>query len=426
MTQEDDLERLRADLNLPPAHRRRARHDNVRRLVATEAVTDLDGPGAEWAHLIDWQQFWKREHADEQWLAWPIIPAARSVAFYAPAKGGKSAVLLAAIFALVTGRPIFGRTAAEPVGVLYLDYEMGEDDLWDRLTELGYGPDDDLSRLHYAALPSLPPLDTERGADVLLSLVERLDVALVVVDTFGRAVEGDENDADTVRAFYRHTGLLLKAAGKSVVRTDHAGKDIDKGQRGSSAKNDDVDVVWQLKKLEGGSELTRTHSRISWVPKAIKLARLEHDNGLIEWRIDEKDTIYPQGTKDAAEAMDALDLPLAISVRKAAKALRESGRTVRNDVAAAAVRWRQQVAESRFGARHGNGEHLGEHSKSAPPGTNGGARGTVNETPAQGYGNTSGNTGEHLPPQMGNVPPLLEGNGPSGPSHVDDEGEELF
>jgi hypothetical protein len=33
--------------------------------------------------------------------------------------------------------------------------------------ELGYGPDDDMSRLHYALLPSLPPLDTREGANAI-------------------------------------------------------------------------------------------------------------------------------------------------------------------------------------------------------------------------------------------------------------------
>ena len=40
---------------------------------------------------------------------------------------------------------------------------MTPDDLDERLREMGYGPGSDLSNLHYATLPSLPPLDTPEG-----------------------------------------------------------------------------------------------------------------------------------------------------------------------------------------------------------------------------------------------------------------------
>ena len=97
--------------------------------------------------------------------------------------------------------------------MLYLDYEMSSADLWERLTELGYNEHTDLQRLHYALLPSLPALDTAEGGQYLYNLAKRLHVDAVVVDTIGRAIEGEENSADTIRAFYRHTAQPLKAAG---------------------------------------------------------------------------------------------------------------------------------------------------------------------------------------------------------------------
>jgi hypothetical protein len=69
------------------------------------------------------------------------------------------------------------------------------------------------------------------------------------------------------------TGLSLKRAGIACERTDHAGKDGGKkhGQRGSSAKNDDVDIVYRLDKTDDGLMLVRTHTRISWVPERTDL-----------------------------------------------------------------------------------------------------------------------------------------------------------
>jgi hypothetical protein len=54
--------------------------------------------------------------------------------------------------------------------------------------------------------------------------------------------------------------------GITELRIDHAGKEATKGQRGSSAKNDDVDVVSQLKVDTHGVTLSVDRQRISWVP----------------------------------------------------------------------------------------------------------------------------------------------------------------
>ncbi len=150
---------------------------------------------------------------------------------------------------------------------------MTEADVFDRLEDMGYGPESDLSRLRYALLPSLPPLDTITGADALMALLDAVQAEwpahhlVVIMDTIGRAVCGEENSADTFRAFYNFTGIELKRRGLTWMRLDHGGKDSDRGQRGSSSKGDDVDVVWKLKPTENGVSLQRDVARMSWVPE---------------------------------------------------------------------------------------------------------------------------------------------------------------
>lgn len=254
----------------------------------------------ELAHLVDWGRFWEDDHSDEEWLAYPIIPTGRAIALYAPAKAGKSTIVLAIAAAVATGRPVLGRRIHPTTEVLYLDYEMTQADLQQRLLELGYSSDDDLSHLHYALLPSMPPLDTVEGATALLELCDLTGAELVVVDTFGRAVEGEEDHADTVRDFYRHTGLTLKARGITYLRTDHSGKDVAKGMRGSSAKNDDVDLVWQLSRTDTkdgqGVVVKRTHSRISWIPEQVKIAKVDTDDGC-DYIHDIAMVSYPDNTR---------------------------------------------------------------------------------------------------------------------------------
>lgn len=287
--------------------------------------------------LIDWAEFWRRDHASEEWLAWPLLPAGRQVALYAPAKTGKSIVTLAVTAALATGRPILGADPAPPVDVLYLDYEMTESDLYERLDALGYGPSVDMSRLHYASLPSLPPLNTDLGAQAVRQLALDVHARCVIVDTTGRAVDGDENDSGPYRDFARHTGLTLKAAGIALLRTDHAGKDRAKGQRGSSAKNDDVDVVLRLDLADNGYTLTRTHSRVGWVPERVAIERTEDVDGFVVFRAARGVTMWPAGTAELASVMDAMGVPLNAS-RDRARAMGIKGR---HKVVLAALKYRR-------------------------------------------------------------------------------------
>jgi len=106
---------------------------------------------------VGWPKFWKQERVDADFLIDPILARGRAHAFVAPAKVGKTLLFQEMALALATGRPVLYRPASDPLTVVYLDMEMTEDDLHERATDFGYGPDDDLSGLHYILLPSLPP-----------------------------------------------------------------------------------------------------------------------------------------------------------------------------------------------------------------------------------------------------------------------------
>ena len=318
-------------------------------LITPTIATIEPADRIELAHLVNWDKLWSDDRPDEEWIAEPLIPKGRSVALYAPAKAGKSTITLAIVAAVATGGRILGQIRATPTSCLYLDYEMTEDDLIERLTGLGYGPQDNLTNLHYALLPSLPPLDTPEGAHAILNLVDQTAAQLVVVDTFGRAVQGDEDKADTVRAFYRHTGLSLKARGVAVLRTDHSGKDTAKGMRGSSAKNDDVDIVWQLSRTDTnkghGIRLNRTHTRLSWVPQDIRISRIETDNGH-DYIIDAQEQIWPNGTRQDADLLDSLNIPADMKSRKAAVIIRTSGHKMSTTRIGNAIKFRKQAKAS--------------------------------------------------------------------------------
>ena len=271
---------------------------------------------------INWAEFWTIEATDPEWVIEPLFPAGRQTAIYSPAKTGKSLLVLDMVAAAVTGRSVLGQPAKPPIRVVYLDLEMTEADLRERLVDLGYGPDDDLSGLAYYQLPSLPPLDTELGGMVLAELAEAHRADLVIIDTMARVVSGDENSADTYRDFYRHTGLRLKQMGVALGRLDHMGKDADRGQRGASAKNDDIDVVYKLTTADAGQlRLKRTHQRVSWM--ADELTVIRHEDPNLRHAIAGGG--WPAGVAEVAEILVTLEIPADASGAVAMAALTKAG-----------------------------------------------------------------------------------------------------
>ncbi len=314
--------------------------DRDRALTSVEPGVSAPAELASYVEPIDWLQFWSAEAVEQDWLIEPIIPKGRQVAIYSRAKAGKSLLTLDAVAALATGRPILGRRSKPAAHVVYVDLEMGPEDLRERLEDLGYGPDADLSHLHYFQLTALPPLDTELGGRVLEAIARDRNAELVVVDTMARAVNGEENLSDTYRDFYRFTGRRLKAAGIALCRLDHSGKDPTLGQRGSSGKEDDVDVVFRLVNVDDGLVLTRTHTRVPWVPAEVNIRRVTEP--VLHHTL--ADALWPDGTKEVADLLDRHKVPVDARAADASRILKDGGDGRRKQVVLAAIRWRKERA----------------------------------------------------------------------------------
>jgi hypothetical protein len=323
--------------------------------------TPIDPQAELRALLINWPDFWAKDHGEVDWLVEPILAAKRSTAMFAPGGVGKSLLALWMCAQLATGGTAFGRRLRQ-VDVLYLDYEMTEDDLAERLEAMGFGGAD-LTRLHYALLPSLPGLDEPEGGKAVVELARMVDAELVVIDTFGRAVHGDENEADTVRAWYRWTGLHLKAEGRAFNRIDHAGKDIAKGQRGTSAKNDDVDVVWQMTRGDGDTfKLTAKKRRMGWVPEIVDLVR--HEDPHMRYELLNGRS-WPSGTSDAVADLEDLGIPADAPVRASSQALRDAGKKYAQAVITSAVKFRKEALLDAFLPVDNSPQSVTEKSRNA-------------------------------------------------------------
>lgn len=231
-----------------------------------DAVPAVNGSQVDIAAMyqpVDWREAWKGQPEDIDWLHDPWLERGTVNALFSPPGVGKSLLTLEVCLGLV-------RAAST---VVYVDDENRIADLVERLQDFGATPDE-LDRLVMYSFAGLPPLDTDRGGLHLLALAEAAGADLIVLDTTSRMVAGKENDADTFIQLYRCSLVPLKGQGRTVLRLDHPGKDVEKGQRGSSAKAGDVDTIWKLTR-EGplNYRLDRLKSRSGHGPEVINLGR---------------------------------------------------------------------------------------------------------------------------------------------------------
>ena len=328
---DDDTRRDLTDAELDAVEHANARSP---RTPDNDGATDLGDDGL--PVPVDWHAMFAKE-TDIEWLVDDLWPHRRQLQIFAAKKTGKSLIMLWIAINLALGRdPFTGRNIAAR-RVTYLDYEMSPDDIVDRLREMGFSPDDIPDTFRYYLLPLLPPLDTPEGGAKLMRLVERDQTEVLVFDTLSRVVQGEENSNDTYMDLYAYTGLRLKKAGIALARLDHEGHESGRA-RGASAKADDVDINWQVKRTDDGYRFVNRGSRVPYVADHIDIGK--HDDPLRFERVGDS---WPAGTKAKADELDTIGAPVEISNREARSALKEAGRSVGTSaVLAKAITLRKQ------------------------------------------------------------------------------------
>lgn len=316
-------------------------------------------------NFIDWPTLWSEETVEREVLIPGILNQGGSAVLYSASGAGKSLLALDLAVNLATGGTLLGE-ATEPRPILYMDLEQDRALLRERLEELGVSPKTDLSGLHYSLLGDWPPLDTKAGGDALVTKASELKVALVVIDTTSRVIEGGENEADTFLRLYRHTGRRLKAAGVALLRLDHSGKNLKKGQRGSSAKDSDVDQVYRLTQVsENQVNLKREKNRLHF--DGPDLVALHREDNPLRHVLKSVDTVREQRLDEIAAVLETCDAPRDISRRAAAELLQQQGVKARTQlIAAALARWRLQKVRSAPGDPRMGGSTMGTTDGESP------------------------------------------------------------
>ena len=237
------------------------------------------GPAHLVASLLNWGTFFATDFGAIQLLPGKLMGPGQQITLVGDGKAGKSLFTQEWMWRMATGQSFLGDAPQAPIRILYLDAENGQEQVQERFLSFGAGPLA-MGELRYASFPPIRPLDTAGGGADLIALVKATGAELVVIDTISRFISAPENDADTWLNLYRHTLLPLKRDRIGSVRLDHFGKDKDRGGRGSSAKTQDVDHVWELSAQGGGTlTLKRTHTRTGIGPEFFSLLRQSKRDG---------------------------------------------------------------------------------------------------------------------------------------------------
>lgn len=221
-------------------------------LPAGHQAQEKQEPQQERSPRLDWYEAFNTDFSQVDWLPGKFMERGQQVALVGDGKVGKTLFAHDWLWRTVTGRSFLGDERRDPMRVLYFDRENSLRDIVTRMQAFGAKPVDLQERFDYRRFPRFSGgLDAAPIAVAeLMEMVDESKPDIVVLDTVSRFIEGKENDSDTWLALYRRVHVPLKDRGVAGVRLDHMGKDTDRGSRGSSAKSQDVDHVWEMTRTD--------------------------------------------------------------------------------------------------------------------------------------------------------------------------------
>jgi AAA domain len=166
---------------------------------------------------------------------------------------GKTHMALGIAYAVATAGEFLTWHAPTARRVLYIDGEMPAAAIRDRLKALVEGDDREFDPANLLILTPdaqdgpMPDLATREGQEAVGAIVAANNVELIIVDNISTLCRnsGPENEAESWRG-PQEWALRMRRLGKSILFIHHSGKGG--GQRGSSKREDTLDVVIKLQR----------------------------------------------------------------------------------------------------------------------------------------------------------------------------------
>ena len=195
------------------------------------------------------REFPKRNFLLGQWLE------ERTLAMIYGTRGvGKSYLTLSIAVAVASGRSLLDWSPGKASSVLYVDGEMPGDQLQERVRTLTGAQPDSLPLQFLARdLSHDCPFNLSRHEfrQAIDRHADAIDAKLIVLDNLSTLWCGKENDAESWDDM-QYWLIGLRKKGRSVIIVHHAGKSGQ--QRGSSRKEDSLDITLALRRLESSAQ----------------------------------------------------------------------------------------------------------------------------------------------------------------------------
>jgi len=190
-----------------------------------------------------------------EWLIDGAVPVSGFAGLYGPSGGLKSFAAVDMALHIATGREWNGKAVKQGC-VVYIAGEgqrgmakrvMG----WRRAFPEAGRPD-------FHMLPSSVSISLDDDLTEVARTLDSLPIkpVLIVIDTLARNFgPGDENSQKDMGAFIRGIDALIEHTKSAVMVVHHTGKDVDKGERGSSSFRGAVDSLIFCKRTDKRLEL---------------------------------------------------------------------------------------------------------------------------------------------------------------------------
>jgi len=205
-----------------------------------------------------------REVARQEQLVKGLLLAGTLFVIFGESNTGKTFLMLDLALAVARGIPWRGRQTQRGL-VIYIAGESAAS-VRNRVAAYRAANPDVSGGLPFAIVPVAVDFLDPEAITVLINTIRAAEsevgekVALVVIDTFARAVaRGDENSSQDVGAAIAAADRIRMETGAAVGFVHHAGKDPSKGARGSSALRAALDTEIFVEGLTG--ERTATVSK---------------------------------------------------------------------------------------------------------------------------------------------------------------------
>jgi hypothetical protein len=179
------------------------------------------------------------------------LPRQGKALIYAPAKAGKSYLSLQLARAIGSGQEFLGMPTTQG-RVLYLQFEMGLEILQSRMKETGQDYDNVFVDTSFSM-----KLDKDSEQKYLKAAMLAIRPDVLILDPLRPVISGDENEAKDMGILVDFLDEIIEEFNCSILVIHHAGKDIQRGSRGSSVFEGWVDAYIAMKKISKKGEPLR-------------------------------------------------------------------------------------------------------------------------------------------------------------------------